>query len=215
MAQLFRNNAFSSLGASLTNVATSLTVTTGHGDRFPMVAAPDFMLLTLQDASNNIEVIRVTQRTAGADSMTVIRAQDGTSARAWNLGDVLELRLTAFALAPLGLLEGAATAAQIREKLGASTVGSNLFALPNPGAVRFVRINADNTVSPLTAAEMRDALGAVQGGDVVLKSGGEMTGQLGLQGNQFAESSAIPRWYLDATRTPRVPDFVLQSLGVT
>lgn len=215
MAQLFRNKAFSTLAQPLTSVATTLNVIGGHGDRFPEVIAPDFMLLTLQDAANNLEVVKVTGRTAGSDALTIARAQEGSAARAWSIGDVVELRLTAFALAPLGLLEGAATAAQIREKLGASTVGTNLFSMANPNAVTFLRINANNTVSPLTAAEMRDALGAVQGADVVLKSGGEMTGQLGLQGNQFAESSAIPRWYLDATRTPRVPDFVLQSLGVT
>lgn len=121
MAQLFRNNAFSNLGASLTNVATTLTVTTGHGDRFPVVAAPDFFLLTLQDASNNIEIVRVTARTAGSDSMTIQRAQEGTSARAWNIGDVVELRLTASALGPLSLLEGASTAASIRTILDVPT----------------------------------------------------------------------------------------------
>ena len=121
MAQLFRNNAFSNLGASLTNSNTTLTVTTGHGDRFPVVAAPDFFLLTLQDASNNIEIVRVTARTAGSDSMTITRAQEGTTARAWNIGDVVELRLTASALGPLSLLEGALTAASIRTILDVPT----------------------------------------------------------------------------------------------
>lgn len=41
-----------------------------------------------------------------------------------------------------------------------STVGGNLAALANPGAVRFLRINADNTVTARTAAEMvTDLLG--------------------------------------------------------
>lgn len=121
MAQLFRNNAFSNLGASLTDVATTLTVTAGHGDRFPVVAEPDFFLLTLQDASNNIEIVKVTARTAGADSMTIQRAQEGTTARAWKIGDVVELRLTASALNPLALLNGAATAAAIRAILDVPT----------------------------------------------------------------------------------------------
>jgi hypothetical protein len=121
MPQLFRNNAFSALGASLTNAATTLTVSTGHGDRFPAVVAPNFFMLTLQDASNNIEIVRVTARTAGADSMTIVRAQEGTTARAWSIGDVAELRLTAFALNPLSLLEGASTAADIRGVLDIPT----------------------------------------------------------------------------------------------
>lgn len=117
MAQLFKNNAFSTLGATLSNVATSMTVASGHGDRFPIVTAPDFCMLTLQDASNNIEIIKVTARTSGADSMTIQRAQEGTTARSWAIGDVVELRVTSSALNPLGLFEGGATAAALRETL--------------------------------------------------------------------------------------------------
>lgn len=40
-----------------------------------------------------------------------------------------------------------------------TTVGGNLYSLTNPSAVTFLRINADNTVSTLTATAMRTALG--------------------------------------------------------
>lgn len=40
-----------------------------------------------------------------------------------------------------------------------TTVGQNLVKLPNPSAVRFLRINADNTVTARTAAEMVTDLG--------------------------------------------------------
>lgn len=45
-----------------------------------------------------------------------------------------------------------------RTSLGATTVGSNIFTLPNPSAVRFLRINADNTVTALAASEYKTAL---------------------------------------------------------
>lgn len=117
MAQLFKNNAFSALAASLTNVATTLTVSTGHGDRFPAVSGSDFFMLTLQDASNNVEIVKVTARTAGADAMTIVRAQEGFTARAWNMGDVVELRVTSFALNPLSVFAGAATAQAMRDAM--------------------------------------------------------------------------------------------------
>lgn len=41
-----------------------------------------------------------------------------------------------------------------------TTVGGNLLALTNPGAIRFLKINADNTVTARTAAEMLSDLGA-------------------------------------------------------
>jgi len=47
-----------------------------------------------------------------------------------------------------------------RSDLGATTVGSNLFTLANPSAIRFLRVNADNTVSPLTDSDFRTAIGA-------------------------------------------------------
>lgn len=44
--------------------------------------------------------------------------------------------------------------------LGATTVGDGLLKLPNPGALSFLRINADNTISALAAADFRSAIGA-------------------------------------------------------
>jgi len=55
---------------------------------------------------------------------------------------------------------GATTAATARTNLGATTVGSNLFTLTNPSAIRFLRVNADNTVSALTDVDFRTAIGA-------------------------------------------------------
>jgi hypothetical protein len=51
-----------------------------------------------------------------------------------------------------------------RTSLGATTVGSNIFTLANPSAIRYLRINADNTVTARTAAEMRGDLGAAASG---------------------------------------------------
>jgi hypothetical protein len=51
------------------------------------------------------------------------------------------------------------TAATGRTSLGATTVGGNLFTLTNPGAISFLTINANNTVSTRTAAEFRSDIG--------------------------------------------------------
>jgi hypothetical protein len=59
---------------------------------------------------------------------------------------------------------GASTASGARTNLGATTVGSNLFTLTNPGAISFIRLNADNTASSLSAADFRTAIGAQASG---------------------------------------------------
>jgi hypothetical protein len=66
---------------------------------------------------------------------------------------------------------GASTAPNARTNLGATTVGSNLFTLTNPSAITFVRINADNTVSTLSAADFRTAIGAGTGSGTVTSVG--------------------------------------------
>ena len=52
--------------------------------------------------------------------------------------------------------------------IGLTTVGTALATLPNPSAVRFLRINSDNTVTARTAAEMVSDLGIGGGSTSVL-----------------------------------------------
>ena len=66
---------------------------------------------------------------------------------------------------------GATTAAAARTNLGATTIGSNMFTLANPGAVTFPQFNADNTISALNAASFRTAIGAGTGAGSVTSVG--------------------------------------------
>jgi hypothetical protein len=59
------------------------------------------------------------------------------------------------------------TPANARTSLGATTVGGNFFTLTNPSAITFPRINADNSVSALTASAFRTAIGAGTGSGTV------------------------------------------------
>lgn len=66
-------------------------------------------------------------------------------------------------------------AATGRTSLGATTVGSNFFTLTNPSAITFPRINADNSVSTLTASDFRTAIGAGTGNGTVTSVSGTGT----------------------------------------
>jgi hypothetical protein len=61
-----------------------------------------------------------------------------------------------------------------------TTVGRALLNLTNPGAISFLRLNADNTVSALSAADMRTALAlgtiATQAASNVAITGGSING---------------------------------------
>jgi len=96
MAVLFANNATTTLASGITNVATSLTVAAGTGALFPTLSGGNTFYATLVDASNNIEIVQVTARST--DTFTIVRAQEGTTGRAFSTGHKVELRLTAAGL---------------------------------------------------------------------------------------------------------------------
>jgi hypothetical protein len=87
------NNAFATLASSITSSGTSITLTTGQGARFPSLGAGDYFYATLIDTSNNLEIVKCTARST--DVLTVVRAQESTTARAYSAGDRIEIRLTA------------------------------------------------------------------------------------------------------------------------
>ena len=62
-------------------------------------------------------------------------------------------------LAAASNLSDLANAGTARTNLGATTVGANVFTTANPSAVRFFKINADNTIALRTAAEMLSDIG--------------------------------------------------------
>jgi hypothetical protein len=108
----FSNNASTTLAASLTSVATSLTVSAGTGALFPSLSAGQKFNAVLMDSSNNLEIVQVTARST--DTFTIVRAQEGTTARSYSSGDRVELRMTAAALDNFVQLDGAQTVAGVK-----------------------------------------------------------------------------------------------------
>lgn len=112
MPVLFSNYASAPLAASISSSATTVTVTSGQGALFPAVPAGSVFYATLTDSSNNLEIVKVTARST--DALTVVRAQEGTTARAYAATDKLELRLTAAGLNNLVQLDGAQTVTGVK-----------------------------------------------------------------------------------------------------
>lgn len=78
----------------------------------------------------------------------------GTLSNQTDLQSTLDARL--LKANNLSDLTNAATA---RTNLGATTVGGNLFTVSNPSAIRFIRVNADNSVTLLDASSFLSAIG--------------------------------------------------------
>jgi hypothetical protein len=94
--QLFANNATGYLNSSITNVATSIVLQAGQGATFPSPTAGNYFYATLYDGVSAIEIVKVTARST--DTLTVTRAQEGTTGQAFASGSKFEVRVTAAGL---------------------------------------------------------------------------------------------------------------------
>ena len=96
MSVLFSNNAATTLAAGVGDSATSISV--ADGSVFPTLSGSDYFYLTLEVESNpdEKEIVKCTARSG--NTLTISRAQDGTSARSFSTADKAQLRLTAAGL---------------------------------------------------------------------------------------------------------------------
>ena len=177
---LVANNAYSTLASTITAGSTTISVASDEGDRFPAAATGgDYFYATLIDTSNNLEVVKVTNRSS--DTFTVVRAQDGTSARAFSASTRIELRPVAALFEDIRDSE--------RTPIDASVVeakiddGAVTEAKINTGAVTEAKINT-GAVTTAKIADEDVTVAKLEGGGSstagqVLVSNGDSTGTWG------------------------------------
>ena len=141
----YANNAVTTLASGITAVATSMTVASATA--FPTLAAGEYFYCTLTDAATSlvIEIVKVTA--VSGTTFTITRAQDGTTASAYLLGDNVQLRLTRANLLNFPLLNEANTftSAQTANSWipSSATVPTNGMYLPAINAVGFATNSAE------------------------------------------------------------------------
>ena len=84
MAVKFANLASSTLASSLSNTATSISVTSSSS--FPTLGSGDYFYASIGDGTGS-EIVKVTG--VSSNTFTVVRGQDGTSAQNWSSGSLL------------------------------------------------------------------------------------------------------------------------------
>lgn len=99
MAQLFKNNIFGVLQSGIGNSATSMMLT--DASSFPAPTGGDHYLVTLvgfgsNGSENAWEIVKVTAK--ASNTLTVVRAQEGTTAVSWPGATQVQMRLTAGSL---------------------------------------------------------------------------------------------------------------------
>ena len=107
---LFTNNAVGQLASSIADTDLSLTLGSGEGALFPNPSGGQYFYATIFDDANNMEIIKCTARST--NTLTIVRAQGGTTALAFDAGDNVELRVVAASLENFGQLDSENTWAE-------------------------------------------------------------------------------------------------------
>lgn len=136
------NNIETTLNGSITNVATTIVVTSATG--FPTIGSGEVFYLTITDGSNT-EIVEVTDD-ASSPSFTVVRGKEGTSGTAFADLSTVELRETANSFDRKQ--DQVATATEVID-FGAATS----FEIPNsaaPSLTAVGQVALDTTVTDYT-----------------------------------------------------------------
>lgn len=181
--QLYTNNAETVLNGSLSSASTTITLSAGSGSAFPSVTSSDYFVGTIYELNGsgleiNHEIVKVTARVA--DSLTVVRAFDNTTARKYpdnttnNPSQVVyfSLRWTAYAagnaLSSDDNLASISSASTARTNLGLGSISTQ-----NAGSVAITGGSitgitdlavADGGTGASTASGARTNLGAAISG---------------------------------------------------
>lgn len=96
MAVKLLNDVRSKLAVSISATDTQVRVIAGHGVRFPVLGTGDWFPLAVENENGEIEYMKATARTG--DMITVERGLEGSVARGYQSGALVEVRLTVAAL---------------------------------------------------------------------------------------------------------------------
>lgn len=208
----FANNAACFIDASIGSADTSITLPTGKGALFPALTGSDWFMLTLEDLIAGLrEIVQVTAR--AGDVLTVTRAQEGTTAQAFAVGNAVAAhRLTA------GVLAFLATAASASFE-GSVTVGVAPTAsevLLRHSFAEPVRIAADlagwrftGATNATASTVFTVAKNGVAIGTITIAAGGVVATFVAASDTDFDVGDVL------TITAPATPDATLANFGIT
>ena len=159
---LFTNNAATGLVSPISSSATTLTVNGGSGTLFPNPTGGNYFMITLiSSGSGNMEIVQCTARSG--DTFTIVRAQEGTTAQSFAIGDSVQLRITAgslqtFANPTLVNSVAAGTGIGVSSSTGNVTISNT--GVTNLNAGSGITVSANTGTVTVTANNVANATNA-------------------------------------------------------
>jgi len=132
MGVILKNNANSTITTAISASDVGLAVATGTGSIFPVLGAGDYFYATLVSSGGTYEIVKVTARVG--DTMTIVRAQEGTTAQSFASGSRIEVRVTAASITDMVDEHDQASEISLADAGGYYTSGNVEGALQEIGA---------------------------------------------------------------------------------
>jgi hypothetical protein len=186
---LFANNASTTLSGPISTSSNSVGVSTGSGALFPSPVVGQYFVATIQSTTvpGQIEVVWVTARTG--DTLTVVRAQEGTSAADFLAGDIFEMRPTAGQMS--AMLQKVQAPQRYSYDLG-SPPGADIFL--NPGdslALTFASVASVPLYTQTTQGFYRISF--------LVTNSNTTNADLTLSPNNTTDSNAFSNWVIEGS----------------
>lgn len=201
---LFANNAATRLTSDVTASATTLSVTPNTTSLFPSPSSiGDYFMLCLVADNGSYELVKCTAK--DETTFTVVRAQEGTTAKAFSTGTLIENRLTAGSLTT------------VLNNVAASTLELGTVRIATSSEVTSGQLAADGP-AVCTPENIQDALQTVSTGAFIKGGIVAFSGTFGGTNNKYpiptGSSTPDTHWRIcDGTgNTPNlVNKFILGS----
>lgn len=136
MILLYQNNAKSTVAAPIGTGSLTVTVAPGDGAKFPNPnVGTQYFKVSFVDAATKLltEICNCTQRVG--DVLTIVRAQENTTARTWGAGDTIANFQTAGSMSQLAQIEQAQQSA-FNASIDTGSLNSYVAAFSPPITVR-------------------------------------------------------------------------------
>jgi hypothetical protein len=110
-----KNNVSTTLAAAISASDVGMTVATGTGVQFPALGATDYFYATLETSQGTQEIVKVTARSG--DNMTIVRAQDGSTANSFGIGARVSMQINVATITTYDPAGTGAVATTVQAKL--------------------------------------------------------------------------------------------------
>ncbi len=199
-------NSKTTLAVAMTTSMTALSVSPGTGSKFPIIASGQSFSLTLIDAATGLknEIVWVTA--VNGDNFTVLRAQEGTTAQSWAIGDYVNAFVTAGALE--GAIGNAAPVISSMAALRGSPKGgignvfvTGYYSAGDGGGGRYFYDSADTTSGAYFTGSISGTtltVSSVTNGTIAI---GQQVNGVGVAANTYITAGSGTSWTVNNSQT--------------